>query len=110
MDSGNGKLNGHGAVRPLPPAGVEREISDEAVARAMRGVLTEEQQKLIEDLDKEADARKLSNPALAKVFTLLCILVTLYHFIASFVGTPVILEHRSLHVGMILTLGFIMHP
>ncbi|MDR2819588.1 MAG: TRAP transporter permease [Desulfovibrio sp.] len=104
------KTNQDEVVRNAPGADADQDISDEAIARAMEGVLTEDQQKLIEDLDKESSTRKLANPVLAKGFTLVCILVTLYHFVTSFVGTPVVLEHRSLHVGMMLTLGFVMYP
>ena len=91
-------------------APVDEEFSDEALAKAMGGVLTEEQQKLIEDLDKESSVRKLEQPLMAKLFYLACIAVTLYHFITSFMGTPVVLVHRSLHVGMMLVLGFMMYP
>ena len=90
--------------------GAEPEVSDEAIADAMKGVLSEEQQKLLENLDKESHTRKLVSPIIERVFYLLCIVVSLYHFITAFVGTPVVLEHRSLHVGMMLTLGFIMYP
>ncbi|MDR2523047.1 MAG: TRAP transporter permease [Synergistaceae bacterium] len=88
----------------------EPEVLDEAVTQAMRGELTEEQQKLIEKLDKEASARTLENPLAARLFFWGCVLVTLYHFITSFYGTPVVLKHRSLHVAMMLVLGFIMYP
>ncbi|MDR1660052.1 MAG: TRAP transporter permease [Desulfovibrio sp.] len=88
----------------------EQDVSDEAIAVAMKGVLTEEQQKLIEDLDKESHTRKLASPFVDRMFYLLCIAVSLYHFITAFVGTPVVLEHRSLHVGMMLVLSFIMYP
>ncbi len=88
----------------------EPEVFDENIAKAMGGVLTEEQEKLIKDLDKEASTRTLANPTFAKLFYLACIGVTLYHFITSFLGTPVVLVHRSLHVGMMLALGFIMYP
>ena len=84
--------------------------SDEAIARAMGGVLSEEQQKLIEDLDREAGVRKPADPLLAKLLWWACIGVTLYHFITSFIGTPVILKHRSLHVAMMLALAFILYP
>ena len=92
----------------VPPR--EAEISDEAIAKAMEGVLTEEQQKLLEDLDKESSVRKLANSTIAKCFYWVCIAVTLYHFITSFMGTPVILKHRSLHVAMMLGLTFILYP
>ena len=88
----------------------EQEVSDEAIAKAMAGELTEEQLKLISDLDKESSVRKLETPWIAKFFYLSCIGVSLYHFITSFVGTPVVLEHRSLHVSMMLALCFVMYP
>ena len=88
----------------------DQEVSDEAIAKAMAGELTEEQVKLIKDLDKESSVRKLENPWIAKLFYLLCIGVSLYHFVTSFVGTPVVLEHRSLHVAMMLALCFVMYP
>ena len=85
-------------------------VSDEAISRAMEGVLTEEQQKLIEDLDKEASTRKLENPLMARLFYLGCVAVTLYHMITSYIGAPNVLKHRSLHVGMMLIMGFVMYP
>ena len=88
----------------------EAEVSDEAIAKAMAGQLTEEQLKLISDLDKESSVRKLETPWIARLFYLCCIGVSLYHFITSFVGTPVVLEHRSLHVSMMLALCFVMYP
>lgn len=86
------------------------EVFDENVTKAMEGVLTEEQQKLIENLDKESSVRKLASPLMAKAFYVLCFLVTMYHFVTAFIGTPVVLEHRSLHVAMMLSLSFIMYP
>ncbi|MDR3175369.1 MAG: TRAP transporter permease [Desulfovibrio sp.] len=94
----------------VPDAEVpDSEIFDENISRAMEGVLTEEQQRLLEDLDKEASTRRLSG-VVSRCFTLLCIAVSLYHFITALIGTPVVLVHRSLHVGMVLCLGFIMYP
>ncbi len=88
----------------------DAEGSDEAIAQAMAGQLTEEQQRLIEEKDREAKVRKFSNANLAKFFYLLCIAISLYHFITSFLGTPVILKHRALHVSMMLVLTFMMYP
>lgn len=120
-----------GALRDVPASNDEREISDEALAKAMAGELTDKQQKLLEDLDKEQSVRKFASPVLAKFFYLLCIAVSLYHFIppiapdiAKFLGkisatledlfwavsTPVVLKHRSAHVALMLVLGFMMYP
>ncbi|MDR2787763.1 MAG: TRAP transporter permease [Candidatus Accumulibacter sp.] len=76
----------------------------------MAGVLTEEQRKLIESYDKESSVRKLEAGIVSKVLYLACIAVTLYHFITSLMGPPVVLEHRSLHVAMMLVLGFALYP
>ena len=78
------------------PAETEFDVSEEAIKKAMAGELSEEQLNLIKDLDKESSVRKLATPWIAKMFYLACIAVTLYHFITSLVGTPVVLEHRSL--------------
>ncbi|MDR1947633.1 MAG: TRAP transporter permease [Desulfovibrio sp.] len=88
----------------------DEEIFDEAVEGAVHGRLSEDQQHLLEELDREAYVRKPANPVFAKVFTVLCIAVSLYHFVTAFIGTPVVLEHRSLHVAMMLVLGFLMYP
>ncbi len=72
--------------------------------------LSKEQQELLEKYDKEAATRTFVQPLMKRFFYVLCIVVSLYHFVTSLVGTPVILEHRSLHVAMMLTLGFIMYP
>ena len=90
-------------------ADAAQDVSDEAVAAAMQGILTEEQHKLLGTFDKESDVRTPAQPVAAKLFYNACIFVSLYHFITSFAGTPVVLEHRSLHVGMILALGFAMY-
>jgi TRAP transporter 4TM/12TM fusion protein len=94
----------------LPPPGTNAEPDDTAITRAMAGVLTEEQQKLIESFDKESSVRKLSQGVVSRMFYWACIAVTLYHFITSLIGPPVVLVHRSLHVAMMLALGFVLYP
>jgi TRAP transporter 4TM/12TM fusion protein len=88
----------------------EENLIDEDISKAMEGVLTDEQQKLIEDLDKESSTRRIENPVISKLFYWSCIAVSVYHFVTSFVGTPVVLKHRSIHVAMMLILGFLMYP
>ncbi|MDR1885480.1 MAG: TRAP transporter permease [Synergistaceae bacterium] len=98
-------------VRVNVPEGMDiSRIEDEDISKAMDGVLTREQQELIEKLDKEASVRTLENPFMSRLFYLACIAVSLYHFVTSFVGTPVVHKHRALHVAMMLILGFIMYP
>ncbi len=103
-------MHDDGKTPPANAPAVEPEISEEALLKAGGGELTEEQQKLIEEFDKESSVRRLADPLVAKLFYAVCIVVTLYHFMTSIVGTPVVLEHRSLHVAMMLALGFVMYP
>jgi TRAP transporter 4TM/12TM fusion protein len=84
--------------------------SDEKLAKAMEGILTEEEQELIRKLDKESSTRIFENPLFTKVFYWACIAVSLYHFITSYFGTPVVLKHRSIHVAMMMILGFALYP
>ncbi|MDR1731628.1 MAG: TRAP transporter permease [Synergistaceae bacterium] len=108
MDFDDKHENSQGKEAASQP--LEDEVSKEAIARAMEGKLTKQQRELIEKLDKESATRSLDSAFVAKLFYVACIAVTLYHFITSFLGTPVVLKHRSLHVGMMLILGFIMYP
>ena len=86
------------------------DLNDENIARAREGVLTEEQQKLIARIDKETSVRKLESPLMSRLFYWACIGVSLYHFVTSLIGPPVVLQHRSLHVAMMLFLGFVLYP
>ncbi|MDR1740922.1 MAG: TRAP transporter permease [Synergistaceae bacterium] len=70
----------------------------------------EKQQELLEKFDKEAVTRSFSSPTLKSFFYFLCVAVSLYHFVTSVNFTPVVLEHRSIHVAMMLVLGFMMYP
>ncbi|MDR3280356.1 MAG: TRAP transporter permease [Synergistaceae bacterium] len=88
---------------------ITAEVRDVDITNAMGGVLTEEQQKLIEDLDKESSVRKLSNPLLAQLFYFACIGVTMFHVWAAF-KPPAVQKYRAIHVAMMLVLGFIMYP
>jgi TRAP transporter 4TM/12TM fusion protein len=95
-------------IPETPGANVGLDDVDMTLAR--EGILTKEQQELIESLDKETSVRKLSSTIISRLFYLACIGVALYHFITSLVGPPVVLEHRSLHVGMMLALAFVLYP
>ena len=45
-----------------------------------------------------------------RFFFFACLLVTAYHLYTAAFGPPATLVHRSLHVSMILALGFLMYP
>ena len=67
-------------------------------------------QEIIRKLDKESATRKFTNPLMKKIFFGACLLVSCYHLYTAAFGPPVTLVHRSLHVAMILALGFLMYP
>lgn len=68
------------------------------------------QKKLLEEFDSESRYRVFSGKISAIVIKAFAILVALYHLYGAVFGTPVTLKHRSLHVAMILALGFMFYP
>ena len=72
--------------------------------------LEEKSQEIIRKLDKESATRTFKNPLMKKIFFGACLLVSCYHLYTAAFGPPVTLVHRSLHVAMILALGFLMYP
>jgi TRAP transporter 4TM/12TM fusion protein len=72
--------------------------------------MTEQQQHLLEEIDRESKVRKLAHPLMAKAFFWLAVLISGYHLYTAAFGPPVTLKHRSLHVAMMLVMGFIMYP
>ena len=74
------------------------------------GQLTEQQKQILRKHDKNSATRSFDTGIFKQIFYVLCIVITLYHFITAFVGTPVVLKHRSLHVAGMLVLCFVMFP
>lgn len=72
--------------------------------------LGQDQIDIIEKYDKEQKTRTFDVKALVKFVFWISIVISLYHFITSFVGAPATLKHRSLHVSMMLFLSFILYP
>ncbi|MDR0648236.1 MAG: TRAP transporter permease [Synergistaceae bacterium] len=111
-----GDIEGDKLNESVPGAGRDNgtalasDESEEALRKAREGILTKEQQELIGKLDKESSTRTFENPAFARVFYWACIAVSVYHFVTSYFGTPPVLKHRSLHVAMMLVLGFLLYP
>ena len=64
---------------------------------------------LVRKLDRESATRRFTGP-IQKFFFIACLLVSAYHLYTAAFGPPVTLVHRSLHVAMILSLGFLMYP
>ncbi len=68
------------------------------------------QKKLLEEYDSESRYRVFGGKVSALVVKAFAIAVALYHLYGAVFGTPVTLKHRSLHVAMILALGFVFYP
>ena len=76
------------------------------------GALSEEKEKaILEKYDRESKTRTFVNPGLAMAFKVFCIVVTAYHLVfAAGVWTPRTLQHRAIHVAMMLILSFALYP
>ena len=62
-------------------------------------------------LIKRARRESSGPPVLKKAYRVFAIIVTLYHLVfASGLYMPETLKHRSIHVGMILILAFMLYP
>jgi TRAP transporter 4TM/12TM fusion protein len=70
----------------------------------------ERQRKLLEEFDNESRYRVFAGKALGLFVKVFAVAVALYHLYGSVLGTPVTLKHRSLHVAMVLALGFLFYP
>ncbi|ADC48546.1 TRAP type transporter protein [Alkalihalophilus pseudofirmus OF4] len=72
--------------------------------------LTKEQAELLEKYDAESRFRTFKSKSIAIIVSLLAISLSVYHMYTSYFGTPVTLQHRSLHVAAILALVFLLYP
>ena len=70
----------------------------------------ERQRRLLEKFDNESRYRVFAGKALGLFVKVFAIAVALYHLYGAVLGTPVTLKHRSLHVAMVLALGFLFYP
>ncbi|TVP82906.1 MAG: TRAP transporter fused permease subunit, partial [Alkalicoccus sp.] len=71
---------------------------------------TEAQQKVLEKYDNESRFRIFRSRRTAWLVSLTAVALSLYHLYTSYFGTPVTLQHRSLHVAVILMLVFFLYP
>ncbi|WP_026691474.1 TRAP transporter permease [Alteribacter aurantiacus] len=69
-----------------------------------------EQKEVLEKYSAESRYRTFSSKAVAMLVSGLAIFLSLYHMYTSYFGTPVTLQHRSLHVAIILALVFLLYP
>ncbi|MBM7095773.1 TRAP transporter permease [Bacillus sp. H-16] len=72
--------------------------------------MTGEQKKVLEKYSAESRYRDFSSKTIAIIVSALAIFLSLYHMYTSYFGTPVTLQHRSLHVAVILALVFLLYP
>lgn len=68
------------------------------------------QLEILEKYDKESKTRKFQNQNIARLVYWLAVMISLYHFITSYTGYPATHLHRSLHVGMMIAMTFLLYP
>ena len=84
-------------------------IENELLDGQSQQELQAKSEEIVKKLDKESDTRKFTG-AMAKFFYVMCLLVSGYHLYTATFGSPVTLVHRSIHVAMITSMGFLMYP
>ncbi|MDQ0338232.1 TRAP transporter 4TM/12TM fusion protein [Caldalkalibacillus uzonensis] len=72
--------------------------------------LDDRQQAILEKYDTESRFRQFNRRSLTFIVTLVAVTLSVYHFTTSYIGTPVTLQHRSLHLALVLALIFILYP
>ncbi|MBN2286394.1 MAG: TRAP transporter permease [Tissierellales bacterium] len=73
-------------------------------------VQEEKQQEILEKFDKESKTRKFENASMEKAIYWIAVMISMYHFITSYIGYPATHKHRALHVAMMLFLTFFLYP
>ncbi len=86
------------------------EQSVDEILKATDGVLTEEQQAIIEEFDREQKVRKFSSAIMSKIYYVVAILIALYHLYVCAFGGPATLIHRAIHVSTMLVMSFMLYP
>ena len=77
---------------------------------APEAVSEQASQEILEKFDRESRTRTFQFAPLAMALTVIAILVSLYHMWTAYFGTPPALEHRAIHVAMMLLLVFALYP
>lgn len=74
--------------------------------------MTTEQKEILEKYDAESRFRSFDRKSVAIIVTLIAVFLSIYHLATSsgYISTPVTLVHRSLHVGIVLALIFLLYP
>jgi len=70
-----------------------------------------DQAKLLEEYDTESRFRKFDSKSIVGIIVFsVCIILSLFHLYTAWQGTLPTLMHRSIHVGIIMSLVFILYP
>lgn len=86
-------------VQLAPAEEVEAQHTEEVDANAV-----------LEEFDRESRLRSFASRPLTVGLTVVAVAISLYHMYTAYFGTPPVLVHRSVHVAMILALGFALYP
>jgi len=70
----------------------------------------EKAQAILEQFDQEAKFRVVDNKIYKYTVSILAIGLSLFHIYTSIFGPLITLKHRSLHVGVIMCLIFLLYP
>lgn len=65
---------------------------------------------VLEEFDRESRVRQVEWKPMAILITAVAVALSLYHMWTAYFGAPPVLIHRSIHVGVILFLTFLLYP
>jgi TRAP transporter 4TM/12TM fusion protein len=68
------------------------------------------EKEVLEKYDRESRARSYRLKPISLIVSGIAIALSLYHLYTSYFGTLVTLQHRSLHVAVVLALTFLIYP
>ncbi|PYZ92648.1 C4-dicarboxylate ABC transporter permease [Salipaludibacillus keqinensis] len=71
---------------------------------------SEKEKEILEKYDTESRVRDFHFKPVALIVSGMAIALSLYHLYTSYFGTPVTLQHRSIHVAVVLALIFLIYP
>ncbi|MDR0627111.1 MAG: TRAP transporter permease [Bifidobacteriaceae bacterium] len=85
-------------------------LEAKAVQPAFETVAEDQVQEVLEKVDKEAKTRRFRSAPVGWLFYGLCVAVSLYHLWSAIRGPLPTHQSRSIHVGLMLVLGFFLYP
>ncbi|ADH97974.1 TRAP transporter permease [Salisediminibacterium selenitireducens] len=73
-------------------------------------VPNEQTKEVLEKYDNESRVRSYRKYYVGLIVSIIAISLSVYHLYTSYFGTPVTLQHRSIHVAVVLALIFLIYP